>query len=217
MRNTVFLLLGMLLLITSSAVQAEESTVPEFKYKALWSGMSSSPTGRFAGIGKELKDMGVEVTRVSNAVVLTEELLKDYDFLVFACRQEILSLGEQDLIVRYVQKGGSLLAVCGLTGGHPEVINPVVNNFGIMVTRTRTGSTKMTYFAHPATTNRRPIESCLLTDSLLMTVSNGAEIIGGRDFAGAPASMECYLGLGGKTACGRVIVTSDDGFWQTYG
>ncbi len=217
MRKRVFLVASLLLLMILAAAQTDTVSASEYKYKALWSGVSSSPSGRYSGIGQELKKMGVEVLRVNDAVVLTEELLEDHDLCVLACRQEILSLGEQDVIVRYVQKGGSLLVISSAYKGQPGIINPVVNNFGIMVTGTRSGSTKMTHFAHPATTERRPIKSCELGYPLLIFVSSGAEIIGGRDFAGAPASMECYLSLGAKCGCGRVIAAADEEFWQSYG
>ena len=217
MLKRVFLSASLVFLAISVAALADDVSPLDYKYRALWSGVSSSPNGRYYDIGNELKKLGVEVNRVSGAVVLTAEMLEQHDLLVLAARRDILSLGEQDNIVHWVQQGGCLLVISGRYRGDPGVVNPVIKNFGIMVTGTRSGSTKITFFAHPATTDRRPIESCVLSAPLLIYVSSGAEVIGGRNFAGAPASNECYLALGAQSGCGRVIAVSDDEFWQSHG
>jgi hypothetical protein len=212
----IILFISLIIAVLQPAASVAGAAV-EAKYTALWSGESCSPGQRYEGIGDELKKLGVEINSVPTGGKFTETLLEGVDLVVFAGRSEYLSSEEQQLLVRYVQQGGSLLVICGQSGVCLQVINPVTGNFGLIIGATYSGSTKMTYFEHPASTVRRPVKTCSIYMPLLLCLNSGARNIGGRNFEAGPAAMESYLGMATRCGKGRVIAFSDDEAWQTYG
>ena len=123
---------------------------------------------------------------------------------------------EQQALVRYIRNGGSLLVFLERSPEQSSV-NPVLVNFGIMITAARTGRTKLIAFENPATTPRREVTECLVERPYQINCSAGARGIAGYNVGGPPAMSEIYAALGANSGRGRVIAMGEDEVWLSHG
>ena len=211
------LALILLLLAASPAFGSDHAVVTEQQaFKVLWSGMSISPTATYSGMADTIRSMGGEITRYQENQAIPIGELADYDLVVLCCRYTMMSAEEQVALVKYVRNGGGLLVIDGYLGNE-AVVEPVIDNFGIVISATLTRSSSYDYFVRPATTDRRPVAHCETGEAYILMVNPGAMALAGRSAGASPSGVVCFAALGGNSGKGRVIVINDASVWQSYG
>jgi len=162
--------------------------------------------------------MGGSIVNLGHSGYFSNEALAGADIVVICSRSDVMSDTEQKAIVRYVREGGNLLVIFG-DNSHSTVINPIIHNFGLMFTATGSSATKMNYFVHPATTERRPVSCCDIYDEVRIEISKGAKLIAGRQFntSPQPAEIVCYAAIGSDCGKGRVVAVGDTAVWESSG
>lgn len=194
---------------------ADENPVAKNKlsFNLLWnSNYSLGSNGNYKQLGIAIRALGGKITELGEDELYTDELLEDFDIVALCIRVPHLLDSEQKALVSFVRDGGSLLV---MTAYSPYTyMNPILTNFGIVINETRTSRSKANVFAHPATTERRPVSQCYVDRPHLITVRGKAKAIGGRDEAAQPAAIsQCFFALGGNSGKGRVVATGDISTW----
>ena len=207
-----------ILLLAASLVYGSErgTAAQQETFKVLWSGLPVSTGDTFSGAGATIRSMGGKITHRGDSYAIPIDDLAQYDLVVLCCRFTMMSAAEQSALVQYVRNGGGLLVIDGFKGNE-AVVQPVVGNFGIIVTGTRSGSKSYDYFVHPATTERRPLGYCATEFPYRVLIGEGAMALAGRNMGGPPVDVYYFAALGGHSGTGRAIVVNDDSVWQTYG
>ncbi len=219
MRRLAFL--GVFLLLASGALASERSPEgPSATYAVLWDRAASSASyssgGEYYSLGQVLLGMGATLTPLTPSQRYSDEVLEGIDLVIIPGRNGLMLAEEQVALVRYVRNGGSLLVLIDWSPQQSSV-NPVLTNFGIMITAARTGRTKLLAFENPATTPRREVTECEVYRPYQINCSAGARGIAGYNAGGPPAMSEIYAALGANSGRGRVIAMGDSEIWINYG
>lgn len=214
-------LILLLLSVPAATADLENLGKADTSFKVLWDGAFTaddcSLDKAYTGLRDELQRMGALITKLGSGGRFTDQILEGFDIVIMCDRWGATLADEQKALVRYVKAGGSLLAICG-SGTNGSALNPILINFGVKLTETYTGISKINLFVHPATTERRPVELCYVDGPRKIECSGKAMAIAGRNTNGSPASIvgKCYMALGGKSGKGRVIATGDQFMWANY-
>jgi hypothetical protein len=185
-------------------------------FKVLWYRSADYTTtgsgGDFEELGNALESLGATITELDMDKEFTSQMLSAFDLVIICDRTQSLTPSEQNMLVKYVRNGGSLLVIAdGYYYAYPS--EPVLINFGIVVTGATTGWKDFDYFVHPATTKSRPVDYCEADYPYLIQLSGKAKKIGGRDGSSSPAAGNCIIALGGNSGKGRVIAVADSNIW----
>ena len=214
-----FIFLCVFLILAAGAVAAERPTDrPSATYAVLWDRVASndsySSSGNFKSVGEALQQMGATITPLTPSQRYSDEVLEGIDLVIIPGRNGLMLAEEQQALVRYVRNGGSLLVLIDWSPQQSSV-NPVLTNFGIVITAARTGRTKLLAFENPATTPRRVVTVCHIYRAFQINCCAGARGIAGYNAAGPPAMSEIYAALGANCGRGRVVAVGDEEIWYS--
>ena len=216
-----FAFLCLVLVPVAAAGAGERPTDgPGANYAVLWdraaSWVSYSSGGEYYSLGQAFLGMGATITPLTPSQRYSDEVLEGIDLVIIPVRDGLMLAEEQQALVRYIRNGGSLLVIIEQSPQQSSV-NPVLVNFGIVISAARTGRTKLLEFENPATTPRREVTECEVERPYQINCSAGARGIAGYNAGGPPAMSEIYAALGANSGRGRVIAIGEDDVWISHG
>jgi hypothetical protein len=169
-------------------------------------------TGHFSGLGRELLDMGATIKNLWPGQVYSDDTLTNIDVVIICLRYDHMGSSQQTALVRYVRNGGSLLILCKYDES-VSAMNPIIVNFGMVITGDISKAEHLNVFTGPATTRRRPVKDALITEGRTIDVGNGAYPIVGYNPANNNVMQDCLFALGRQSGKGRFIAAGCTNQW----